>query len=64
MARVVARHEAGDDFFAVIVDWKMPGMDGVETSLKTVISLDLNRGFAMKVSTPASLASFSISVQS
>ncbi len=32
VARVVARHEAGDDFFAVIVDWKMPGMDGVETT--------------------------------
>ncbi len=26
---VVARHEAGDDFFAVILDWKMPGMDGM-----------------------------------
>lgn len=30
--RVTARHEASDDFFAVIVDWKMPGMDGVETT--------------------------------
>ncbi len=27
--RVVSRHEAEDDFFAVILDWKMPGMDGV-----------------------------------
>jgi len=27
--RVVARHEAEDDFFAVILDWKMPGMDGM-----------------------------------
>jgi len=27
--RVVARHEADDDFFAVILDWKMPGMDGM-----------------------------------
>ncbi len=26
---VVARHEADDDFFAVILDWKMPGMDGI-----------------------------------
>lgn len=25
-------HEAGNDYFAVIVDWKMPEMDGVETS--------------------------------
>lgn len=28
----VAHHEAGEDFFAVILDWKMPGMDGVETT--------------------------------
>jgi len=27
--RVVARHEEEDDFFAVILDWKMPGMDGI-----------------------------------
>ncbi len=26
---VVTRHEADDDFFAVILDWKMPGMDGI-----------------------------------
>jgi len=26
---VVTRHEAEDDFFAVILDWKMPGMDGI-----------------------------------
>lgn len=32
VTRVVEKHEAGDDFFAVIVDWKMPGMDGVETT--------------------------------
>ena len=25
-------HEAGKDYFAVIVDWKMPEMDGVETT--------------------------------
>lgn len=25
-------HEAGNDYFAVIVDWKMPEMDGMETS--------------------------------
>lgn len=30
--RVVARHEEGNAFFAVIVDWKMPEMDGVETT--------------------------------
>ncbi len=27
--RVVERHQADDDFFAVILDWKMPGMDGI-----------------------------------
>jgi len=27
--RVLDRHEADDDFFAVILDWKMPGMDGM-----------------------------------
>lgn len=27
--RVVTRHEAENDFFAVILDWKMPGMDGI-----------------------------------
>ncbi len=32
VARVVERHEAGNGFFAVIVDWMMPGMDGVETT--------------------------------
>ncbi len=32
VTRVVTRHEAEDDFFAVILDWKMPGMDGVEVT--------------------------------
>ena len=30
--RVVIRHEADQDYNAVILDWKMPGMDGVETA--------------------------------
>ncbi len=30
--RVIRRHEAEDDFFAVILDWKMPGMDGMEVT--------------------------------
>ncbi len=30
--RVVARHEAENDFFAVILDWKMPGMDGMSVT--------------------------------
>jgi len=29
---VLARHEAEDDFFAVILDWKMPGMDGISVT--------------------------------
>lgn len=28
---VVAAHEAADDFFAVILDWMMPDLDGLET---------------------------------
>ncbi|MEL4860727.1 response regulator [Pseudoflavonifractor phocaeensis] len=31
VSRVTRAHEARDDFFAVILDWKMPGMDGLET---------------------------------
>ena len=27
-----ARHELKDDYFAVILDWKMPEMDGIETA--------------------------------
>ena len=30
--RCCARHEANCDYFAVILDWKMPGMDGIETA--------------------------------
>jgi len=30
--RVMERHRKEDDYFAVILDWKMPGMDGVETT--------------------------------
>lgn len=29
---VVLRHEQKKDFFACIIDWKMPGMDGIETT--------------------------------
>ena len=29
--RVVGAHECGNDFFAVILDWKMPDMDGMAT---------------------------------
>lgn len=30
--KVLERHEAAQDFFAVIVDWKMPEMDGLQTT--------------------------------
>ena len=32
--RVVEAHAAQDDFFAVIIDWKMPEMDGIQTTRK------------------------------
>ena len=32
LEHVVIHHEAGQDYNAVILDWKMPGMDGVETA--------------------------------
>ncbi|MBQ9365944.1 MAG: response regulator [Schwartzia sp.] len=30
--QVIKAHEAGDDFFAVLIDYKMGGMDGIETA--------------------------------
>ena len=30
--RVVARHRAGRDYSACIIDWRMPGMDGIATT--------------------------------
>jgi signal transduction histidine kinase/DNA-binding response OmpR family regulator len=32
LKRIIDRHERSDDYFAVIVDWKMPGMDGLATT--------------------------------
>jgi CheY-like chemotaxis protein len=32
LARVIESHNADDDFFAVILDWKMPEMNGIETT--------------------------------
>ena len=32
--KVVSRHSEGLDFFAAILDWKMPGMDGIEATHK------------------------------
>lgn len=34
LERAVARHEKGQDYFAVILDLKMPEMDGIETTAK------------------------------
>ena len=31
---VIDAHEKNDDFFAVVLDWKMPGMNGMETVKK------------------------------
>lgn len=28
----VTRHETGNDYHVVLIDWKMPGMDGIETT--------------------------------
>ena len=30
--RIVSRHDSRNDYFAVIIDWKMPDMDGIETT--------------------------------
>jgi CheY-like chemotaxis protein/anti-sigma regulatory factor (Ser/Thr protein kinase) len=32
--RIIEHHERKDDYFAVILDWKMPEMDGIETARK------------------------------
>ena len=32
VARAYARHERNDDYFAIIMDWKMPKMDGIEAT--------------------------------
>ena len=40
---VTERHRTDDDFFAVIVDWKMPGMSGLETvrNIRRVVGPDV-----------------------
>ena len=34
VARAGKAHETGNDFFAIILDWKMPEMDGIQTARK------------------------------
>lgn len=34
ITKALARHEANDDYFAIFIDWKMPLMDGIETTRK------------------------------
>lgn len=41
--RIMRRHKMDDDFFAVILDWKMSEMDGVETTrlIREVVGKDM-----------------------
>ena len=32
VVRTTERYERDDNYFAIIIDWKMPGMDGIETT--------------------------------
>ena len=32
VAKTIERHERDENYFAIIIDWKMPGMDGIETT--------------------------------
>lgn len=32
VVRTIARHDRNDDYFAIIMDWRMPEMDGIETT--------------------------------
>ena len=54
-----------DDYSVYIVDWLLPDMNGVEVARRIrKENSDKNRGLLQNATTPASLASSSISVQS
>lgn len=33
LLKIKKRHQLGNDYTAILLDWKMPGMDGIETAL-------------------------------
>ncbi|MCF0261401.1 MAG: response regulator [Sphaerochaetaceae bacterium] len=41
--KTVERHKKQDDYFAIIMDWKMPGMDGIEATrqIRTKVGSDV-----------------------
>ena len=40
LPRIRGAHQSGDDYFAIILDWKMPGMDGIQTAKKIRSEID------------------------
>lgn len=38
--KVAARHQRAQDYMAVLLDWKMPGMDGIETARRIRAKVD------------------------
>ncbi len=34
LQKIKEKHESGDDYFAVIIDWKLPGINGIELTKK------------------------------
>ena len=42
LARIISRHQAGRDYSIVIIDWKMPDTDGIETIRRVRAEVDAN----------------------